>query len=1128
LPYDNPEQLIYYLQATHKGSNTQEVRNATEVLFAMSKDLVRFTNSLMYIIMNNENNDMIENIKTSACMTLAAFLSNTGDQIILTETKEHILQSVLRAMFSKDVVLSLKVTLQAILDELYQKDSGLDFKNKSLLFIKEKLNYGSLEEFSGAFIVLQRVILTPGVSRETIAKWFFNLRENLVQSGATLIDAIIKEMKEAINSSNSIEKFANVFMGLKILKIWVVNIRYFIDLLGKPIKISGNKKKYTSHLSTVTSCGPLVEVLSNILTLQIPTEKQLQDCLFSTSGITGVDQILNGVKGSVIQCFNKSLDYLLSSRTYLDPDHNKFYGFSRDAGVKGILHSVLVFCESPSISLEEIGEHGDLQDCLVESLAFLTHLATYSEIYDLLSSCYKKLVFNVCLPLMRTTSQELEKFQNNPKEFVMLATDTCDDQKSKIAKTQAAQLLENICDNIDGSLKFVVSVSLAIMECSLHGDFTSLASEKIALLNDYQNSLFISQTDPKIQLDTCIVALSVLSYLVRQRKDLILDVEDLLIRYKEYFFNEKNDALIKSRMCLFIGYYFEHLFQEKSKKEYFALQLVFITEALSDHQKGILAVSEQAIDALESIILQDNIKTIIAPIIGEIVERLSYYMEFVETPDFFDIINELFTNYKKELLADPKLISLLICGMVKRVQISNDVVKTDNKNEKIILSKIWNILRLLGRDPNFIPKYQDDIELLMEPLFNLFENDEQVSFEDDMLIYITIVTKLAQRVSDSCWKTLKTFPRIFFRSKGILSSLFPALNQIILIGRYTLSKDPSSIQALVEIGVQGLNPTHEKATEANSLEAALLLQLIFQCLGGISGQDWERIIVACIEKLKSTDKGYLKTKLVGVILCAFMSNFELTWTVMHNQHFMGKMLTLCLDEVTIFEHVYDRKLLLIGLCNLLVRGFEDPAIQDNLQKIFNNLIGLLKFVEFMDQRGAKLKSRSAGPKEEHFLVAPKDVLEQFISNGVDKGGKKKSSFEEEEDDEDYVDVDDDGDDNDDDTDSDDNDDDSDDEFFMQPDEAEAKILLDLFESEVTKRDEFIFFRESVFSIKEKNENLLLELVKKLPSTKREYLKQILHSKRVVVEEKNGHQETEARKIVKARTRKVANNINFDN
>ena len=86
----------------------------------------------------------------------------------------------------------------------------------------------------------------------------------------------------------------------------------------------------------------------------------------------------------------------------------------------------------------------------------------------------------------------------------------------------------------------------------------------------------------------------------------------------------------------------------------------------------------------------------------------------------------------------------------------------------------------------------------------------------------------------------------------------------------------------------------------------------------------------------------------------------------------------------------------------------------------------------------------------------------------------------------------------------------------------------MFESEITKRDEFLIFRESVFAIREKNEGILLELVKKLPANKREYLKQILHSKRVVVDEKNGQQETEARKIVKAKTRKVANNIKFDN
>jgi len=67
-------------------------------------------------------------------------------------------------------------------------------------------------------------------------------------------------------------------------------------------------------------------------------------------------------------------------------------------------------------------------------------------------------------------------------------------------------------------------------------------------------------------------------------------------------------------------------------------------------------------------------------------------------------------------------------------------------------------------------------------------------------------------------------------------------------------------------------------------------------------------------------------------------------------------------------------------------------------------------------------------------------------------------------------------------------------------------------------------------VRDKNEGILLELVKKLPSNKTEYLKQILHSKRVVIDNKNGQEETEARKIVKAKGRKVANanNINFDN
>ncbi len=43
----------------------------------------------------------------------------------------------------------------------------------------------------------------------------------------------------------------------------------------------------------------------------------------------------------------------------------------------------------------------------------------------------------------------------DPDQFVNLALDTCDKQKSKVVKTQGAKLLEAICDNIDGAVSFI-------------------------------------------------------------------------------------------------------------------------------------------------------------------------------------------------------------------------------------------------------------------------------------------------------------------------------------------------------------------------------------------------------------------------------------------------------------------------------------------------------------------------------------------------------------------------------------------------------------------------------------------------------------------------------------------------
>ena len=74
---------------------------------------------------------------------------------------------------------------------------------------------------------------------------------------------------------------------------------------------------------------------------------------------------------------------------------------------------------------------------------------------------------HVAFNLLRTQESEIELLHNDPDEFVQLALDACDKQKSKIVKTQAAKLLEAMCDNVDGAVSFVTlfscqSISLAM------------------------------------------------------------------------------------------------------------------------------------------------------------------------------------------------------------------------------------------------------------------------------------------------------------------------------------------------------------------------------------------------------------------------------------------------------------------------------------------------------------------------------------------------------------------------------------------------------------------------------------------------------------------------------------------
>ena len=141
---------------------------------------------------------------------------------------------------------------------------------------------------------------------------------------------------------------------------------------------------------------------------------------------------------------------------------------------------------------------------------------------------------------MRTTKSEFSGMFSAPEEFVNLALDTCDKQESECVKTKAASLLEAMCDNVDGSV-------------------SSLVKYCVDAINQEQ----------AIPAETCLVALTVVSYILPKREDLVplfqdclaANITKLLFRHPDPKSSEAGTSIIlRARMSLLLGYYADMIF----------------------------------------------------------------------------------------------------------------------------------------------------------------------------------------------------------------------------------------------------------------------------------------------------------------------------------------------------------------------------------------------------------------------------------------------------------------------------------------------------------------------------------------------------------------------------------------
>jgi len=124
------------------------------------------------------------------------------------------------------------------------------------------------------------------------------------------------------------------------------------DILKSLSEADQKSRIVTQYVEVIINDELLINRFSNILTIQLPTNQQIEQCLFSTSGVSEIDELLNVVKMLVLKEFNYFLGLINKSKSQVKFFQTRFYSFIQDNCINGVLNSVFVFCKSDMINIE--------------------------------------------------------------------------------------------------------------------------------------------------------------------------------------------------------------------------------------------------------------------------------------------------------------------------------------------------------------------------------------------------------------------------------------------------------------------------------------------------------------------------------------------------------------------------------------------------------------------------------------------------------------------------------------------------------------------------------------------------------------------------------------------------------
>ncbi|CAK82350.1 unnamed protein product (macronuclear) [Paramecium tetraurelia] len=875
----------------------------------------------------------------------------------------HHANSILGVLISQYTPLKCKQSLVKCMSLIVRKDKSVktEIENKMKEFLRQDQHW----QFQTGIIFFK--ILLDSLELQTYS--------SIVQTGYEWVSEFFNQAAYIMTKLTEQPK--------ELPDDFITTIRIYTqvvsDLCEKVFDKNNSQKEQTQPIQNILfQLNSFSGVLMILLSYSPQTGKQIQNCSIINTGNDHFDAQLNEIKCQVFKIYFLCLQVLLNSRNKNEVKKGAFGPYLTTI-TQLLIYSLLAYTNSESI--HQIYNKPYLTSIMTYIMKLLANLGSQTEQYQIFSDSKIALITDAIYPFLITSQKEYQQMKEQPEEFVNLALDSVDKQESDVPKTAAASLLETLCDHIDGSTTFLANLAVIISQHSINmisSNPVQLKEQQLTFVMALQDKKLFKEYTPIDRIESSLVILTIMSYLIQKRLDIVQLMEQLLTDNLLYFQNVQ-EQIIKLRLSLFFGYYCDNLFKKETQSQNMNAYLQIMISFVQPQEPVVLY---QSIDALKDIFEDDDLKNKTKDLVLLLFPSLCNGLQYSTYERHFETITNLLKKYPNQFLQNDNLLVGLIQVLNQRVITEQQKINSGDQQRHIYLNRCWNVLRQLAEQDEFTG-ILGKLEQHLAQLYSMLAFCDKIDYDEDLVLFISGCISKLSVVTELQMQILPYFQNIIKKQQGRLCNLFETLNQYMHFGRnYFLNEAQQSIY--FQLAFQNLQ-NEDLHGDIEQGEGALLIQLGIQELhDDLKTNILSQILFQTIQLLQKQDiNEHLKSRITGIILSSLYKIPEKTYEVL--TEFFQAVYNRILE--THYSPGYDIKLFIITMSSLIMK--QPNLLTPNLLTIMvNNLIAQEKYEkdykykqnDYMDDELDDEDDSDFNDEEE--IQQAQQQTEQFLSSIV--------------------------------------------------------------------------------------------------------------------------------------------------